>query len=48
VAQRSAAGRHGLAAYFRELIAERRAAPREHLLSALIAAKEAGDKLSEA
>jgi pimeloyl-[acyl-carrier protein] synthase len=47
VAQRSGAARHALAGYFRELIAERRAAPREDLLSALIAAEEAGDKLSE-
>lgn len=47
VAQRSGVARHGLSAYFRELIAERRAAPREDLLSALIAAEEAGDRLSE-
>ena len=47
VAQRSMAGRRALAAYFRELIAERRAAPREDMLSALIAAEEAGDKLNE-
>jgi cytochrome P450 len=32
--------------YFRRLIEERRAAPREDLLSALIAAEEAGDKLT--
>jgi cytochrome P450 len=47
VAQRSAAGRHALSGYFRELIAERRAAPRDDMLSALIAAEEAGDKLNE-
>jgi cytochrome P450 len=34
-------------AYFRELIAERRSAPKDELLSALIAAEEEGDKLSE-
>ena len=47
VAQRSAASRHALTDYFRGLIAERRASPRGDLLSALIAAEEAGDKLSE-
>ncbi len=47
VARRSGASRHALADYFRELIAERRAAPRGDLLSALIAAEEAGDKLNE-
>ncbi len=47
VAKRSMTGRHALAAYFRELIAERRAAPRDDMLSALIAAEEAGDKLNE-
>ena len=47
VAQRSVAGRRGLAEYFRELIAQRRASPREDMLSALIAAEEAGDKLNE-
>ena len=39
--------RRALAEYFRGLIAERRASPRGDLLSALIAAEEAGDKLSE-
>lgn len=33
--------------YFRALIAERRARPRDDLLSALIAAEEAGDRLTE-
>ena len=47
VGQRSVSGRRALAEYFRELIAERRAAPRDDMLSALIAAEEAGDKLSE-
>jgi cytochrome P450 len=47
VGQRSVSGRRALAAYFRELIAERRAAPRDDMLSALIAAEEAGDKLNE-
>ncbi len=47
VAQRSMAGRRALAAYFRELIAQRRASPRDDMLSALIAAEEAGDKLNE-
>jgi cytochrome P450 len=47
VSRRSLAARQGLAGYFRELIAERRAAPRGDLLSALIAAEEAGDTLSE-
>jgi cytochrome P450 len=45
--KRSVAARHGLAEYFRGLIAQRRAAPRADLLSALIAAEEAGDKLNE-
>lgn len=47
VMRRSAAARHALADYFRELIARRRASPRDDLLSALIAAEEAGDTLSE-
>jgi cytochrome P450 len=47
VAIRSGLARHGLADYFRALIRQRRAAPRNDLLSALIAAEEAGDKLSE-
>jgi cytochrome P450 len=47
VGQRSVAGRRALAEYFRELIAERRAAPRDDMLSALITAEEAGDKLNE-
>jgi len=47
ITQRSATSRRELGAYFRELIAERRARPRADLLSDLIAAEEAGDKLSE-
>ena len=47
VGRRSVSGRRALAEYFRELIAERRAAPRDDMLTALIAAEEAGDKLSE-
>jgi cytochrome P450 len=47
VPRRSASARNALADYFRELIARRRAAPRADLLSGLIAAEEAGDKLSE-
>src|SRR5438270_671502 len=41
------AARHSLAEYFRGLIAQRRAAPRADMLSGLIAAEEAGDKLNE-
>jgi cytochrome P450 len=47
VAKRSGKAREGLTKYFRGLIAERRTSPRGDLLSALIAAEEAGDKLSE-
>jgi cytochrome P450 len=47
VAARSAAARHALADFFRALIAERRKAPRNDLLSVLIAAEEAGDTLTE-
>jgi cytochrome P450 len=47
VAKRSGAARHALAGYFRGLIAGRRASPRGDLLSGLIAAEEAGDKLNE-
>ncbi len=47
VPKRSVASRTALAEYFRELIAKRRVSPRADLLSALIAAEEAGDKLSE-
>jgi cytochrome P450 len=47
VGRRSVAARQSLAEYFRGLIAQRRAAPRGDLLSGLIAAEEAGDKLNE-
>jgi cytochrome P450 len=47
VALRSGIARQGLTEYFRNLIAKRRAEPRNDLLSALIAAEEAGDKLTE-
>jgi cytochrome P450 len=47
IPKRSGAARHAIGDYMRELIAERRASPRGDLLSALIAAEEAGDKLSE-
>jgi hypothetical protein len=41
-------GAEGLAAYFRELLAERRRAPQDDLLSAMIAAEEDGRALGEA
>jgi pimeloyl-[acyl-carrier protein] synthase len=47
VAERSVLARRALAEYFRGLIAERRDDPRDDMLSGLIAAEEAGDKLSE-
>jgi cytochrome P450 len=47
VPRRSGAARHAMGDYFRRLIAERRASPRSDLLSALIAAEEAGQKLNE-
>jgi cytochrome P450 len=47
VPRRSGAARHAMTDYFQGLVAERRASPRGDLLSALIAAEEAGDKLSE-
>ena len=47
IPRRSAAARHAISDYFRELIAQRRTSPRADLLSALIAAEEAGDKLNE-
>ena len=47
VGRRSTAARQALGGYFRELIAERRASPRADMLSDLIAASEAGDKLNE-
>ena len=47
IPKRSGAARHAIGDYMRGLIAERRASARGDLLSALIAAEEAGDKLSE-
>jgi pimeloyl-[acyl-carrier protein] synthase len=47
IVQQSRDARIALADYFRALIAERRKAPRSDMLSGLIAAEEAGDKLSE-
>src|SRR5262252_887425 len=47
IPRRSVAARHAISDYFRELIAQRRTSPRGDLLSALIAAEEAGDKLNE-
>jgi hypothetical protein len=43
---RANAASDALGAYFRELVAERRSRPRADLLSALIAAEEAGDRLT--
>jgi pimeloyl-[acyl-carrier protein] synthase len=47
VAERGVAARQSLGGYFRDLIAVRRKSPRNDLLSGLIAAEEAGDKLTE-
>jgi cytochrome P450 len=47
VLRRGTEARQGLSDYFRGLIATRRASPRADLLSSLIAAEEAGDKLNE-
>ena len=47
IPKRSGAARHAIGDYMRGLIGERRASPRADLLSALIAAEEAGDRLSE-
>jgi cytochrome P450 len=47
IARRSSESQHALRDFFRGLIAERRASPRDDLLSLMIAAEEAGDKLSE-
>jgi cytochrome P450 len=45
IARANAAG-DAISAYFQDLVAERRRAPRADLLSALIAVEEAGDRLS--
>jgi cytochrome P450 len=47
IALKGRLARQKIVAYFRAIIPERRRAPREDLLSLLIAAEEAGDKLSE-
>jgi cytochrome P450 len=47
IVARGISGFKGFTAYFRELCAERRAAPKADLLSALIAADEQGDVLDE-
>ena len=47
VVTRGRAARRELADYFRRLLPERRRHPQDDLLSLLIAAEEAGDKLSE-
>jgi len=47
VLARGQAGHHALAEYFTALLPERRAHPRDDLLSLLIAAEEQGDKLTE-
>lgn len=43
----ASAGARAMAALFRELIEDRRAAPRDDLISAFIAAREADDRMSE-
>ncbi len=45
--QRALAARSALADYFRGIVAERRRAPRDDLITGLIAAEERGDVLSE-
>ncbi len=47
VIERGNAARTALVDYFRDLAAERRRQPRDDLLSGLIAAEEAGDRLTE-
>jgi cytochrome P450 len=47
IALKGRLARQKIVEYFRAIIPERRRAPREDLLSLLIAAEEAGDKLSE-
>ncbi len=46
VITRANAAGQAISAYFRDLVAERRRAPRSDLLSALVAVEEAGDRLS--
>ena len=47
LAHRAVESQRALSEYFRGLIAQRRVAPRSDLLSLMIAAEEAGDRLSE-
>jgi len=47
IVERANAGALGLTTYFRGLVARRRQDPREDLLSAMIAAEEQGDRLTE-
>lgn len=47
IVERGLSGRHALAAYFLELIPDRRKRPGPDLLSLLIAAEEQGDRLTE-
>jgi pimeloyl-[acyl-carrier protein] synthase len=47
IVERGRVGRQGIADYFRGLLPERRRRPRADLLSSLIAAEEAGDRLTE-
>ncbi|MEU4673151.1 cytochrome P450 [Amycolatopsis sp. NPDC023774] len=47
VAEAAARARREFVAYFRELAAERRSAPRDDLVSALVAVSDEGDRLSE-
>jgi cytochrome P450 len=47
IVERGRVGRRGIADYFRALLPERRRHPRADLLSSLIAAEEAGDRLTE-
>lgn len=47
IVERGRIGRRGIADYFRALLPERRRRPRADLLSALIAAEEQGDRLTE-
>src|SRR5262249_23448056 len=45
--ERAQRGTREMAAYFRRLVAERRKAPREDMITALIAAEEADSRLTE-
>ena len=47
IVERGRTGRRALGDYFRRLVPKRRADPKNDLLTGLIAAEEAGDKLSE-